>query len=95
MAEEQVDMECISFHRCIRNISTGLNLVAQWIRIHLLIQGTGVQSQVQKDCTSQGATKPIHDNYGIPALEPMSCSYWACVPQLLKPVHLGPALCNT
>ena len=31
------------------------------------------------------ATKPMHHNYWICALEPTSCNHWALVPQLLKP----------
>ena len=34
------------------------SLVAQWIKIHLPMQGTQVQSPVQEDSTGQGATKP-------------------------------------
>ena len=39
------------------------SLVAQWLRIHLPMQGTRVQSLVQEDPTCHGATKPVHHNY--------------------------------
>ena len=51
------------------------SLVVQWLRICLPMQGTRVQSPVREDPTCHGATKPMHHNY------------WACAPQLLKPVH--------
>ena len=60
--------------------SPGISLVAQWLRIRLPMQGTQVRALVWEDPTCRGATKPMHHNY------------WACVPQLLKPVHLEPEL---
>ena len=42
---------------------TGTSLVVQWLRIHLLMQGTQVQALVREDPTCQGATKPVHHNY--------------------------------
>ena len=39
------------------------SLVAQWLRIHLPMQGTRVGSLVQEDPTCRGATKPMHHNY--------------------------------
>ena len=41
----------------------GTSLVAQWLRIHLPMQGTQVQSLVQEDPTCHGAAKPVHHNY--------------------------------
>ena len=41
----------------------GVSLVVQWLRIHLPMQGTQVQSPVQEDPTGHEATKPIHHNY--------------------------------
>ena len=38
-------------------------LVVQWLRIHLLVQGTWVQSLVGEDPTCHGATKPMCHNY--------------------------------
>ena len=47
----------------------GTSLVAQWLRIHLPMQGTWVRALVQEDFTCRGATKPVcHD-------------YWACAPR--------------
>ena len=70
------------------------SLVAQWLRIHLPMQGTRVRALVREDPTCCGATKPVRHNYWACALEPASHNYWACVPQLLKPVHLEPVLHN-
>ena len=41
----------------------GASLVVQVIRIHLPIQGTQVQSLVQEDSISHGATKPMCHDY--------------------------------
>ena len=43
----------------------GTSLVVQWLRVHLLMQGTRVQSLVQEDSTCCGATKPVCHNYGV------------------------------
>ena len=40
-----------------------VSLVAQWLRIHLPVQGTQVQALVQEDPTCRRATKPVHRNY--------------------------------
>ena len=58
------------------------SLVVQWLRICLPMQGTRVQSLVQEDPTCHRTTKPVCHNY------------WACMPQLLKPVLLEPMLHN-
>ena len=34
--------------------------MVQWLRIHLAVQGTEVQSLVWKDLTCLGAAKPVH-----------------------------------
>ena len=36
------------------------SLVVQWLRIHLIVKGTLVQSLVQEDPTCSWATKPMH-----------------------------------
>ena len=54
------------------------SLVAQWLRIHLLMQGTQVRSLVWEDPTCRGATKP-----SVPQL--LSLCSRACEPQLLSP----------
>ena len=41
----------------------GTSLVAQWLRIYLLMQGTRVRALVQEDPTCCRATKPVHHNY--------------------------------
>ena len=38
-------------------------LVAQWLTIHLPVQGTRVRALVQEDPTCRGATKPVCHNY--------------------------------
>ena len=53
------------------------SLVAQWLRIHLPMQGTWVQSLIWEDPTCHRAPKP------------MCYNYWAHEPQLLKPVNSG------
>ena len=70
------------------------SLVAQWLRIRLLMQGTRVRSLVREDPTCRGATKTVHHNYWACALEPVSHNYWAHVPQLLNPACLEPVLRN-
>ena len=52
-------------------------LVAQRLRIHLPMQGTQVQALVHEDPTCRRATKPMHHNYWVYALEPASHSYWS------------------
>ena len=49
------------------------SLVAQWLRIHLPMQGTRVWVLAQEDPTRHGTAKPVSHNY------------WARMPQLLKP----------
>ena len=39
------------------------SLVAQWLRIHLTMQGTQVRGLVREDPTCRGATKPVRHNY--------------------------------
>ena len=41
----------------------GTSLVAQWLRIHLPMQGTQVRSLVWEDPTCHEATKPVHHKY--------------------------------
>ena len=43
--------------------SKGASLVAQWLRICLPMQGTGVRALVREDPTCRGATKPVRHNY--------------------------------
>ena len=48
----------------------GAFLVVQCLGIHLVRQGTLIQSLVQEDFTCPGATKPVCHNYWDCALEP-------------------------
>ena len=48
---------------CYKHVQRGASLTAQWLRIHLLMQGTRVQSLVQEDPTCCRVTKPVRHNY--------------------------------
>ena len=78
---------------CKNNVS-GTSLVANWLRIHLPMQGTQVRALVWEDPTCRGATKPVRHNYWACALEPTSHNYWARMPQLWKPARPEPVLRN-
>ena len=41
----------------------GASLVAQWLRICLLMQGTRVRALVWEDPTCRGATRPVSHSY--------------------------------
>ena len=47
----------------VKSCITGASLVAQWLRIHLPMQGTQVRSLVREDPTFRGAAKPERHNY--------------------------------
>ena len=64
---------------------TRASLVAQWLRIHLPMQGTWVRALVQEDPTCRGATKPVCHNYWAYALKPVSHKYWRPSP---SPSHV-------
>ena len=51
------------------------SLAVQWLRIHLVMQGTPVQSLVWEDPTCHMATEPVGHNLWARALEPASCNY--------------------
>ena len=68
-------------------------MVVQWLRIHLPIQRTQVQSLVQKTPHGAEQLSPRNPTYWACALEPAS-NYWVHVPQLRKPSALEPVLCN-
>ena len=68
-----------------KSVAVRTSLVAQWLRIHLPMQGTWVQALVREDPTCCGATKPVQHNCWACALEPASHNYWAREPQLLSP----------
>ena len=74
----------------------GTSLVAQWLRIHLPMQGTQVRALVWEDPTCRGATKPVRHNYWAHVPR-------ACAPQQEKPPQwearapqqrVAPAHCN-
>ena len=52
----------------------GASLVAQWLRVCLLMQGTRVRALVWEDPTCHGATRPVSHNY-------WACASGACAPQ--------------
>ena len=47
----------------IKNFILGASLVAQWLRICLLMQGSRVRALVWEDPTCRGATGPVSHNY--------------------------------
>ena len=53
-----LEMESLASLNLIR-----ASLVAQWLRIHLPLQGTRVQALAWEDPTCRGATKPVRHNY--------------------------------
>ena len=56
----------------------GASLVAQWLRICLLMQGTRVQALVWEDPTCRTAARPVSHNY-------WACASGACAPQQERP----------
>ena len=61
--------------------------VVQWLRVHLLMQGTWVQPLVREDPVCLGVTNPRCHNYWAHTLKPTNCNYWS-------PCALEPMLCN-
>ena len=59
-------------------MSIGASLVAQWLRICLLMQGTRVRDLVWEDPTCHGATGPVSHNY------------WACASGAYAPRQQRP-----
>ena len=47
----------------VKNSLPKASPVVQWLRIHTVMQGTLVQSLIQKDSTCRGATKLERHNY--------------------------------
>ena len=56
----------------------GASLVAQWLRICLLMQETRVWTLVWEDPACRGATRPVSHNY-------WACASGACAPQQERP----------
>ena len=65
-------------------VYNGAFLVVRWLRIHLPMQGTRIQPLVWEDSTCYMVSKP----------KLLSQHSRACKPQVLKPTHLEPVLCN-
>ena len=64
--------------------------MVQWLRIHLPLQGTQVQSLVQEDPTCRRATKPVRHNCWACTVEPACHNYWARVPRACAPQQEKP-----
>ena len=47
----------------LKSKAAGASLVAQWQRIHLPMQETGIESLNQEDPIFHRATKPVHHSY--------------------------------
>ena len=47
----------------LNSLFEGTSLVVQWLRIHLLMQGTRVGALAREDPTCHGAAKPVSHNY--------------------------------
>ena len=58
---EQVTPLLLSF--LLFKMSIGTSLVAQWLGVHLPVQGTRVRARVREDPTCRGAAKPVRHNY--------------------------------
>ena len=63
------------------------SLVVRRLKIHLLVQGTQVQSLVQQDPTWCGATRPMHHNPWSPLSREQPPQLEACTPQLKSSSH--------
>ena len=63
MPSELEALLLLKLYRPVENCPCGTSLVAQWLRIHLSMQGTRVRALVRDDPTCPGATKPVRHNY--------------------------------
>ena len=68
--------------------------MAQWLRIHLPMQGTGFEPWSGKIPHATEQLSPCATTTELCAVEPASHNYGAHVPQLLNPTCLEPVLCN-
>ena len=50
-------------NEAVKIVCRWASLVAQWLRICLLMQGTRVRALVWEDPTCRGATRPVSHNY--------------------------------
>ena len=62
----------------LKNNQPRASLVAQWLRVCLLVQGTLVRALVWEDPTCHGATRPVSHNY-------WACASGACALQQERP----------
>ena len=72
---EQIHLSNTSFSRTIychfKSMYFGASLVAQWLRICLLMQGTRVRALVWEDPTCRGAAGPVNQTTEPARLEPV------------------------
>ena len=61
IGHQSAKLLCFKEHHQEREKRT--SLVAQWLRIHLPMQGTRVQALVREDPTWHRATKPMRHGY--------------------------------
>ena len=59
----------------MKKIEDRASLVAQWLRIHLPMQGTQVRALAREDPTCHGATKSVYHSYRACVLQPPSHKY--------------------
>ena len=57
------DIPCLEIRRINIVKMSRASLVAQWLRICLLMQGTRVRALVWEDPTCRGAARPVSHNY--------------------------------
>ena len=63
MQENQTRLLSHTTHKNKFKMNLRASLVAQWLRICLLMQGTRVRALVWEDPTCHGATRPVSHNY--------------------------------
>ena len=69
---------CGDYFIMYKNTESRASLLAQWLRICLLMQGTWVRALVWEDPTCHGATRPVSHNY-------RAYASGACAPQQERP----------
>ena len=63
LIKQMVTENSMHYGRHFKMYVIGASLVAQWLRICLLMQGMRVQALVWEDPTCHGATGPVSHNY--------------------------------